>query len=125
MAHENGGEHGAGEEQDEIHACIEECISCHAVCMNTVPYCLETGGAHADAAHVRLLLDCAQACQLSADFMLRGSDYHEEACALCAEVCRACEASCREFADDEDMLACAEVCATCATACEQMADMEQ
>jgi hypothetical protein len=128
--HQHHDDHDAyahGEHDEELEAlqeCIEECLNCHAVCTNTAQLCLDKGERFADAAHVRLLLDCAQICQASADFMLRGSDFTEATCALCAEVCQACEASCRELEDDEDLAACADVCAVCATSCARMADME-
>jgi hypothetical protein len=80
------------------------------------------GGRHAEAAHVRLLLDCAQICQTSADFMLRGSSYHARTCETCAEVCLACAENCERIGPDDDMMKkCAEVCRRCAASCRQMA----
>jgi len=38
-------------------------------------------------AHMRLLMDCAQACQTSADFLLRNSPFHSRNCGVCADVC--------------------------------------
>jgi hypothetical protein len=106
---------------DDMDACIEACLQCHVVCTMTAQYCLTQGGAHADVSHVGLLLDCAEMCQTSANFMMRGSPYHELTCSVCAEVCRACASSCRSFEDDENMVHCAEVCDECAEACEGMA----
>ena len=72
---------------------------------------------------VGVLLDCAELCQVSADFMLRGSPFHTVTCAACAELCRACEEACRAVGDDEQMAHCADVCAACAESCTRMADM--
>lgn len=108
----------------EMQQCIQECLTCHASCLATVRHCLELGGRHAAPEHVTLLLDCAQACQQSADFMLRHSSLHGAACLLCAEACRACEQSCRTVADGDQMMQeCAEVCRRCAESCDRMARM--
>lgn len=78
-------------------------------------------GRHAEAAHIRLLLDCVQICATSADFMARGSDLHAETCAVCADVCERCARDCEQFGDDRVMRACAEACRRCGEACRQMA----
>lgn len=106
----------------EMQQCIEDCTRCHAICLQTVSHCLELGGKHADPAHTRMLLDCAEICQTSANFMLRGSDLHQRTCAICAEVCRACAEDCERMADgDKMMLECARQCRSCADSCERMA----
>lgn len=56
------------------------------------------GGRHAEDAHIQLLLDCAEICQTSANFMLRGSELHGRTCAVCADACQRCAASCRQMA---------------------------
>lgn len=78
----------------ERQQCIAECLSCHAVCVATVHYCLSQSGKHAEAGHIRTMLDCAQACITSADFMLRGSELHMRTCGLCAEACERCADPC-------------------------------
>ena len=108
---------------DDLEQCIEECTNCHQVCTDTVAQCLRMGGKHAEAGHITLLLDCAQICQTSADFMLRGSELHTRTCAACAEVCERCAEDCAEF-DDETMQACADACRTCADLCREMAGAE-
>lgn len=115
---------GQDHEHDEIQQCIEECLNCHASCTMTAQYALGEGGDKADPGLVGVLLDCAEICQTSANFMLRGSPYHGATCAACAELCRAAEEALREFADDEQLAHCAETCATCAASCEQMAAMD-
>ena len=105
----------------EMERCIELCQECHAICLRMVPHCLEKGGRHAEPGHVRLLLDCAEICQTSADFMLRGSDLHTETCRVCAEVCQRCAEDCDRLGDDPMMRQCAEVCRRCAEACLRMA----
>jgi hypothetical protein len=91
------------------------------MCLLTIPYCLQHGGQHAEAAHIRLLLDCAEICQTSANFMLRGSDLHSRICAVCAEICDRCAQDCERFEGDQQMQACAQACHRCAESCRQMA----
>jgi hypothetical protein len=104
-----------------MRSCIEECTGCHNICVETVTHCLEMGGKHAEAALIRLLLDCAEICQTSANFMLRGSDLHGRTCGVCAEVCERCAQDCERFGDDEHTQACAKTCRSCAASCRQMA----
>ncbi len=67
MAHHLTAEHVS----EEMHECITRCSDCHDVCLETVQHCLSRGGEHAAAEHIRALLDCAQVCDTSRDFMLR------------------------------------------------------
>jgi hypothetical protein len=125
--HVHGTVGGEPEDRDDDHdhdvmqECIEECLNCHAVCTMTAQHALVKGGEYADVNVVGVLLDCAELCQVSANFMLRGSPFHAVTCAACAELCRACEEVCRTVPGDEQMEHCADVCAACADSCEQMA----
>jgi hypothetical protein len=109
---------------DQMRWCIDACLHCHRICMETVNHCLTLGGRHADARHIRTLLDCGQICSASADFLLRGSNFHARACGVCAEVCAACVESCLEIGPhDQTMQRCAEVCRECGDSCRKMAGM--
>lgn len=105
---------------DQMRRCIDECQSCAAICLDSVSYCLEMGGKHTGAEHIRTLLDCAEACQTSSNFMLRSSQLHPRVCDVCAEACERCAAACERF-DDEHMRRCAEECRRCAESCRSMA----
>jgi hypothetical protein len=106
----------------EMHECIENCSDCHDVCVETLAHCLERGGQHAAPEHVRALLDCAQACDASRDFMLRGSHVHSAVCGVCADACERCAESCEAIGPDDDVMRnCAEVCRRCAQSCRSMA----
>lgn len=109
----------------ELRNCVEQCLDCHRVCLHTINYCLSQGGDHAAAEHIRLLTDCAEICQTSANFMLRGSALHERTCAICAEICEDCAQDCERFPEDQEMQACAEICRQCSDACREMAGTEQ
>ena len=105
---------------DRMKACIEECQTCHSVCLQTITHCLHMGGKHADPNHIGLLQDCAQICQTSADFMLRNSQLKGLTCGVCAEVCRRCAESCEHIGDDVMMQQCAQACRSCAQSCQEM-----
>jgi hypothetical protein len=100
--------------------CIDACSDCHAVCEATIRDCLDQGGRHATADHITLLRDCAQICDTSRDYMLRGSPLHAETCAVCADVCERCAKACQAFGEDF-MQRCAEACLRCAESCRKMA----
>ena len=111
--------HTSGKMQD----CIQECKTCEQICLETVTHCLQKGGRHAEPQHIQMLLDCAEICRASANFMIRGSNFHGRTCGVCAEVCDACAQDCASFGDDADMQRCAEACTSCARSCREMASM--
>jgi len=104
----------------QLQRCIELCQSCHDMCLNTLNYCLQQGGRHTEEQHLRLMMDCAQICQVSADFMLRDSAFHARVCGACADVCESCADSCGTMNDDERMKDCADHCRECATLCRDL-----
>jgi len=71
--------------------------------------------------HVRLLLDCATACQASADLMASDSDLQRRFCAACVEMCLQCAQECEHFAGNVQMKACANAYRRCDESCRQMA----
>ena len=93
----------------DMQECSKRCWECHRVCLETISHCLQMGGQHADPAHIRLLMDCAEICLTSANFMLRASDFHVQTCAVCAVVCERCAKDCDQF-NDAQMKTCAEAC---------------
>lgn len=107
---------------EQMQSCIQECLDCHRACLETVTHCLEKGGRHAEPDHIRLLMDCAEICQTSANFMLRGSDLHPMTCEVCAEVCAECADDCERFDGDAQMQNCAAACRSCSEMCQTMAE---
>jgi hypothetical protein len=103
--------------------CIQNCTNCHNICVETIAHCVKMGGKHVEDAHLKSLLDCADTCRTSADFMLRGSALYMQTCGLCAEACSRCAMSCEGFGEDAAMKACAEECRRCAESCRSMSKM--
>ncbi len=107
---------------DEMRRCIQECLDCHRICAETISHCLGMGGKHAQPDHIRVMTDCDEICVTTADFMLRGSQFHQRTCGICAEICVACADSCQKVdPHDRVMSQCVEVCHRCADLCRQMA----
>ncbi|TRW91262.1 four-helix bundle copper-binding protein [Candidatus Methylobacter oryzae] len=106
-----------------MQSCIEDCMNCHQVCLQTaMNYCLNTGGKHVEPEHFRLMMNCAEICQTSANFMLSNSRFHMRTCAVCAEICEACAADCRQIGGMDE---CVQACQNCAESCRQMASGTQ
>lgn len=62
---------------------FKACLDCHSMCLQmAMRYCLERGGRHVEQKHLRLMLNCAEICQTSANFMLSGSPLHGRVCAV-------------------------------------------
>jgi hypothetical protein len=113
--------HTAAHRPQAMNDCIDNCTQCHAICLETINYCLSQGGKHAAADHIGLMATCADICATSAAAMLRGTAIHNAICGACAEVCRRCAQSCEMFEGDQDMSRCAEICRQCADSCAAMA----
>lgn len=106
---------------EEMRRCIQNCLDCYKACLEMVMHCAAKGGKHAMPKHIRLLMECANICNTSANFMLLGSENHSSVCEVCADICDQCAQECEEMADDNEMKACAEICRRCAESCRQMA----
>ena len=103
----------------DMRRCIEACEQCHRICLQTaMNHCLETGGKHVEPKHFRLMLNCAEICQTSANFMISSSHLHQRTCEVCAEVCEACAMSCEQVGGMDE---CAQACHRCAESCRRMA----
>lgn len=102
--------------------CIEECLNCHGVALQTFNYCVSRGGVYANAQLVYQILDCIEITHLCADWLRRGSILHHHAAALCAQTCDECDNRCAGFHDDEDIGKCAKACQACAQACRRLSE---
>jgi hypothetical protein len=106
----------------EMERAIAACGACYDACLRAATgEHLLAGRQHLAPEHFRLLLDCADVCALAERFLLRGSAFHERACAVCAEVSAACAQSCAQFAD---LAECAAPRRRCAERCRVAAGVE-
>ena len=104
----------------DMQRCIQNCLECHRVCIETMVHCLTKGGPHAESRHIQVLADCADICHTSAAFMMRRSDLHTRICGACADVCDRCAHDCDGLKDDKQMAVCAAICRQCAQSCREM-----
>ncbi|XXT21317.1 four-helix bundle copper-binding protein [Sorangium sp. So ce429] len=94
--------------------------SCQSICVESIQYCLQMGGSHVEPSHMQLLQDCAEICETTATFLLRGSPQHAQVTTACATICELCAQSCDRFTGDAQMKACADECRHCAAACQKL-----
>lgn len=102
---------------------IANASACASSCLESINYCIHMGGKHVQPLHLALLLDCAKICEMSADYMLRESEFHGPICGVCADICDRCAESCDQFRGDDQMKDCAEKCRSCSDSCREMAKM--
>ncbi|HJV24682.1 MAG TPA: four-helix bundle copper-binding protein [Aromatoleum sp.] len=106
---------------EEMAECIDNCRSCELVCLGMATgHCLRKGGRHVEEDHLRTMIVCARTCALAAEVLTTGSSLHRQMCAVCADVCDACIASCEDL---DEMELCIEACRRCKDSCEAMTDM--
>ena len=101
----------------DLRHCTDLCQSCHATCIETINHCLHLGGAHGDPAHIRLLSDCADICRVTADFVLRASEYYNYPMGVCAFLCERCASECDALGGDAFIGDCARACRSCHAEC--------
>lgn len=97
----------AAARQDPRTAALRRCAD---VCSETMTYCLERGGDHAETEHIRCLVDTVELCNVTANAIARESDHVEELARVCADVCGCTAECCDEFEDDAQLKGCAEAC---------------
>ena len=101
--------------------CLKACQECSQECNETFHHCLMelAQGKKEHARSLRLAVDCAKFCNLSADLVASKSPLMVHSCAACAEACKACAAECDKF-DSTQMKDCAQACRACESTCRAM-----
>lgn len=99
----------------DVQKAAQDCLDCYTTCLKTIGHCLQMGGEHAGEPHIKLMMDCAEICQLMASFLVRGSTSYSRINVICAEICEQCATNCEQMmGEDTQMRACAEACRRCA-----------
>src|SRR5215203_4049417 len=107
----------AQDDQQMMANCIAACNDCNRVCLQSIEHCLSLGDAHAEPAHIAMMLTCASVCRTATELMSINSEWHPTVCDLCAQVCDECAAECDELGEMDD---CVAACQSCADACREM-----
>lgn len=90
--------------------------ACAAACNMCATACLEEDDVKMMASCIKLDMDCAQICAMTAAFVARGSDHAAHLMKECVEICGKCAAECEKHEMDHCQQ-CAEACRKCEAAC--------
>lgn len=99
--------------------CIDACQRAHHSCLEAAQRLLETQSSAGGSKLLDALTHCIGMTRLTAEMLLTDSGSHEEACELCAKICRDCA---EVFKGDPDMDSCIKACLECAHCCQLAAD---
>lgn len=99
--------------------CLEACNACATACLQCASTNINGSDPQLMARCISLALECADICRLASASIARGDEHMKEICALCADICHACEGECasHKMAHCQQ---CAEACQRCAEACRSM-----
>ena len=104
----------------EMQTCMNACMECHKICLETMTYCMSKGGKYVDMAMMSIMRDCSEICVMCTNMMINGSEFVTRTCILCAEMCDRCASACETISDDSKMRDCVTACRRCAEACRRM-----
>ncbi len=107
--------------QVEMQQCIEDCMSCYNVCIQTARACQQAGGEHAEQGHIWMLLDCAEICQTVAHFMEHDNPLYGYVTSAAAQITNHCSERCAQMGDDD----CANACKNASWSLQQISKMVQ
>lgn len=93
---------------------------CATECNHCATACLDEQDVKMLSRCIKLDLDCAAICSLTATLLGRGSEHGHHLLKECIEVCNACAEECEKHASMgmEHCRTCAEACRACAQACQ-------
>ena len=103
----------------EHHDLVIALNNCAAECNHCTTACLDEENVKMLAACIKLDIDCAEICTLTASLLARGSDHGHHLLKECAEVCDKCATECEKHAQMgmDHCRKCAEACRACSEAC--------
>ena len=102
-------------------ALIDVLNNCAIECSHCAMACLDEQDVKMLAKCIKLDIDCAEICRLTASLLARGSEHGIHLLRECAEVCDACAEECEKHSHMEHCKHCAEVCRHCAEECSAVA----
>src|SRR5690349_20564961 len=97
-----------------LHDCAMECNHCAMACLDETDVKMLT-------TCIKLNIECAEVCNLTASLLSRGSEYGHHLVKECGEICEKCAEECGKHSHMEHCQKCAEICRECADACAEMA----
>lgn len=100
---------------------INALTNCASACNYCTTACLEEMDVKMMTACIKLDIDCAALCSLTAGFIARGSVHGKHLLKECAELCGLCAAECEKHSSMQHCKDCAAACRTCEQACKAAA----
>jgi hypothetical protein len=115
----------ASDAGEEAFALVQAAAECTFTCTTCADACLEEDDPAEMRKCIRLNLDCAEICSMTAKLIARPGEQDQNLLRAqldaCAAACRACAEECEHHADEmEHCRICAEACRACAEACDRM-----
>ena len=101
--------------------CLAACAACASAAENCAVVCLRDDSPKALARIISLARTCADVCVLTSRLLSQQSEFVQEYCALCAEVCNTLRAECLKHINLTCCGRCAEVALRCDQACQKAA----
>ena len=102
-------------------ALINSLNNCATECGHCATACLDESDVKMMARCIKLDIDCADVCRLTASLLSRGSEHGHHLLKECAEICDACAEECEKHSHMDHCRECAKVCRHCAEECRQVA----
>src|SRR5690349_15886292 len=101
--------------------CIDACNECAVICDQLAAACNREHNVASLSRCMSLSLDCSGVCRLAAQLMSRDSEYVEEICVFCENLCQTCANECAKHGHLDQHTCCADLCRTCAEECRKLA----
>lgn len=118
----NGDIHANATTRDTILAeCLAACAACASAAENCAVHCLRSDAPTELARIVSLARTCSDVCLLTSRLLAQESEFVQEYCALCAEVCHMLREECLKRPSLSCCQRCAEVALRCDKACQRAA----
>ncbi len=102
------------EKCQQLVSVLHECV---AACQHCINACLQENNVKIMTTCIRLDMDCADVCALTAQFVSRHSVYTKHIIKDCIEICKACAEECSKHTEMDHCMECAEACKKCIEAC--------
>ncbi|MEP6746133.1 MAG: four-helix bundle copper-binding protein [Bacteroidota bacterium] len=93
-----------------LNNCSTACNFCTAACLGEVDVKMMV-------ACIKLDIDCAAICSLTANFIARNSVHGKHLLKECVELCNLCATECEKHSHMQHCKQCAEACRSCEKAC--------
>lgn len=100
--------------------CMDECYECAIVCENCSSTLVREGSMKEMVRCIELTRVCAEVCRTAITIMSQSSQFAEQFCILCAEICQECSDECGKYKYRDHCQQCSDICYECAQTCREL-----